>query len=202
MNKGSFLGVGVNDAAYKVSKTANVNGKRKIIWRCVYYTKWADMMRRCYNPKMLAERPSYLGCTVCDDWLYFSKFKAWMQAQDWEGKQLDKDLLVPGNKVYSPETCIFVSSEVNMFLVDRGASRGEWPIGVYFEKGNNKFKAQCSSIDSDKNRNLGRFDTPEEAHQAWLNCKLDQAYVLAARQTDLRVAAALISMYKNYGEVA
>ena len=58
-----------------------------------------------------------------------------MVEQDWEGLQLDKDLLVNGSKVYSRETCVFVSNQVNIFLTERGNDRGEWPIGVNWDNG-------------------------------------------------------------------
>ena len=74
--------------------------------------------------------PTYKGCSVSEEWLRFSNFKRWMEKQDWDGKQLDKDILFEGNKVYSAETCVFVTSVVNSFTSDSGAKRGEWLIGV------------------------------------------------------------------------
>lgn len=137
---------------------------------------------------------------MCDDWLYLSKFKSWMETQEWEGKQIDKDILSPGNKVYGPDVCVFVSREVNTFVTDSSKSRGTFPIGVYFEKDTGKYKSQCWSVEG-KRKNLGRFETPEEAHAAWLNFKLEQAHILSSRQDDARVAKALINRYENYVEI-
>ena len=121
-----------------------------------------------------------------------------MESQDFEGKQLDKDLLFEGNKVYSKETCVFVTRVVNMFTVDRSNDRGEWSIGVYWNKASEKFRAMCRNPLTKKQEHLGLFTCELEAHQAWLKRKLELATLLAAEQTDSRVARALIERYTNY----
>lgn len=196
MTRKILFGIGINDADYNVYKTAMINGKHTIIWCCTYYRRWSDMIRRCYNPKTIKIRPNYKDCFVCDEWLYFSNFKLWMEQQDWEGKDLDKDLLYPGNKIYSPETCVFVDRKINAFVTDRSNSRTEGLIGASFEKETGRFKASCQ--DEGRTINLGRYSTSEEAHKAWLAFKLEKAYKLAAEQTDPRVAEALIDRYENY----
>ena len=197
------FGVGINDADYVVKKmetTGYVNGVRKqrLVWTCPYYRVWLNMLQRCYSTKFQEKHPTYEGCSVSEEWLRFSNFRAWMVVQDWEGKQLDKDLLFEGNKVYSKETCVFVTRSVNIFTTDRGASRGEWSIGVNWHKGVNKFVAQVNNPFSKKKEHLGYFTFEPEAHQAWLNRKLELAHLLAAEQTDERVGKALIERYTNY----
>lgn len=113
------------------------------------------------------------------------------------GNQLDKDLLFEGNKVYSDENCVFVSPLVNSFTIDRGAARGEWLIGVAWNKRACKFQSQCSNPFTKKLENLGYFDCEQQAHQAWLKRKLELAHELAAIQTDARVAKALIDRYSK-----
>ena len=195
-------GVGINDADYVVTEweTIRVNGvrKKKLVWYCPYYRVWHGMLQRCYSTKFRERFPTYKGCSVSKGWLTFSNFRRWMEAQDWEGMQLDKDLLFEGNKVYSKETCVFVTREVNSFTTDSGASRGEWLIGVYWNKGDNKFKSQCSNPLTKKREYLGLFDSELEAHQAWLKRKLQLAHLLAVEQTDERVAKALVERYTNY----
>ena len=196
-------GVGINDADYVVKKQETigyVNGKRKqkLIWVCPFYRTWKGVLERCYSTKTQDNHPTYRGCTVSDEWLTFSVFKNWMEKQDWEDNQLDKDLLIEGNKVYSPETCVFVSGMVNNFTIDGGAARGECPIGVYWNKGEGKFKSQCRNPFTKKQEHLGYFTCEQEAHQAWLKHKLGLAHELAAIQTDPRVAEALINRYTNY----
>lgn len=191
-------GVGINDAEGNVTEHAIVNGKEKIIWRCPFYARWRDMLRRCYDEKLKKRAPTYEICSTIPEWLYLSKFKAWMETQEWEGKHLDKDLLFPGNKLYGPDTCIFIDQKVNKFLTDSNAARGEWPIGVSFNKRVGKYAVKCGTGAWRQNKNLGYFEDPEEAHKAWLDFKLQQAHILAADQTDERVAKALISRYENY----
>lgn len=199
-----IYGVGVYDADYSAQKCVyfgRSNGKqnRKVVWRCPFYQVWTSMLTRCYNDKYKLKQPSYKGVTVTDEWHLFSNFKVWMETQDWEGKQLDKDLLVRGNKIYSPETCIFVTRQVNVFLTDRSNDRGDLPIGVAFHKASGKFCANCSNPVTLKREWLGLFGCPEEAHRCWLSKKLEHAHTLAALQTDLRVAKALVDRYENYG---
>ena len=198
-------GVGINDADYVIKKWETigyVNGKRKrkLIWICPYYRAWKHMLERCYSTKYQERQPTYKGCSVSEDWLTFSNFRKWMEAQDFEGNQLDKDLLFEGNKVYSAKTCVFVSGMVNSFTTDRRASRGEWLIGVYWNKGANKFQSRCRNPFTKKSEHLGLFTSEQEAHKAWLKRKLGLARQLAAEQTDERVAKALIERYTNYGE--
>jgi hypothetical protein len=118
-----------------------------------------------------------------------------MEQQDWKGKQLDKDLLVHGNKTYGPEHCVFVSEQVNKFMNERTSARGEWPIGVVWHKGKSRFQSMCCNPFTKKSDYLGLFTCPNEAHQAWLKRKRELAHELAALQTDTRVAKALIDRY-------
>jgi len=198
-------GVGINDAGYVVVKweTIEVNGvrKRKRVWECPYYRTWTNMLERCYSTKFQERWPTYKGCSVSEEWLRFSNFKRWMESQVWEWMQLDKDILFAGNKVYSGETCVFVTSIVNTFTVDCRASRGEWLVGVYWNKEKGKFMSQCSNPFTNKREHLGLFTCEKEAHQAWIKRKLELAHLLAAEQTDERVAKALIERYTNLGDI-
>lgn len=193
-------GVGVNDADYEVYRYEKVNGKWKSVWKCPFYRKWQAMLERSYSQELHKKFNTYIDCSTAPEWHYFMTFRAWMVEQDWEGKELDKDLLFPGNKLYSSGTCIFVSPSVNKFLNQNKGNRENWPIGVSFRPENRQFQARCQDILSGKTKSLGYHDTAEEAHQAWLTFKLAQAKILASQQTDLRVAAALIDRYENYGK--
>lgn len=194
-------GVGTNDADYAVVKwgTVEVNGvqKQKQVWFCPYYRVWSNMLRRCYSAEYQERKPTYKGCSVSEEWLTFSLFKGWMEKQDWEGNQLDKDLLFQGNKTYSAETCVFVSQTVNKFINDGGNARGEWLVGMYWNKELEKFMSQCNNPFTGKQDYLGLFTSEQEAHQAWLKRKLELAHDLAAIQVDERVAKALISRYSK-----
>ena len=195
-------GVGINDADYAVTRweTIEVDGKRKqkLVWECPYYRVWHSVLKRCYSTKFQECFPTYRGCSVSEEWKIFSNFKLWMEEQDWEGKQLDKDLLFERNKVYSKETCVFVPSTVNNFTIERGNDRGELLIGVCWNKPAGKFKSSCRNPFTKKQEHLGYFTCELEAHQAWLKRKLELAHELAAVQTDERVAKALVERYTNY----
>lgn len=196
-------GVGINDADYVIQKGETIKCidgkiKQKLIWVCPFYRVWHSMLNRCYSSKYQERRPTYKGCSVSEEWLTFSNFRAWMVTQDWDGKQLDKDLLFEGNKIYSPDTCVFVSGMVNNFTIDSGASKGDLMIGVYWHKSTNKFRSKCCNPFINKQEHLGYFDSEQDAHNAWLNRKLELAKELAAIQTDERVAKALIARYTNY----
>lgn len=77
------------------------------------YQTWVSMLKRCYDQKLQARNPTYVGCSVCDEWHNFQAFAEWMATQDHEGKHLDKDIKVKGNKVYSPDVCLFVTQAEN-----------------------------------------------------------------------------------------
>jgi len=184
-------GIGVNDSPDPVYRKEKVKGKWRNAWVCPYYDVWQGMLKRCYSEVALKRRPTYQGCSVCPEWVYFMTFKAWMMTQDFEGKQLDKDILIEGNKVYSPETCRFVTGAVNKFLTDRGAARGEWPIGVIWNGTSSKFRARCRNPFTKKSEHLGYFDCPQAAHEAWRKRKHEIACALADLQDDPLMAKAL-----------
>ena len=199
MNK-LVYGVGVNDLGYRTQVKEEVTkngGKRtqKTVFRCKYYTVWVNMLQRCYSKKLLESYPSYIGTSVCSEWLSATAFKKWMEQQDWEGKCLDKDIVVPRSKLYSPETCAFVLPATNNFVIARDACRGEYPIGVCLFKHTGKYQALCRNPFIGKNEHLGLFSTPEEAHEVWRKRKHEIAQLVAATESDLRVVEALKKRY-------
>lgn len=136
-----------------------------------FYKLWKNMLERTYCLKTRYRRKSYKDVTVCEEWLNFQNFTKWCYSQSFSGcedqrgnhYELDKDILVKGNKVYSPETCCFVPHEINSLLVLGKSCRGEFVIGV--GKGNRKFTAQVSK--KGDTTYLGVFNTPEEAFSAY-----------------------------------
>ena len=194
MIKPTVYGVGFNDADYLVKPVIYVDGKAQRKY-CPYYRKWMQMMNRAYSTKLLETRPTYSDCFACDDWLYFSNFKKWMQSQDWQGKHLDKDILKKNNREYSPEYCVFIDPSVNTFILDCNKNRGVYPLGVYWDIPRKKYKAQCQDPFTRNRGYLGLFDTPLEAHKAWQKRKHELACRLADQQSDPRVADALRKRY-------
>ena len=136
------------------------------------YRTWEPMMRRCYNPKFHEKEPTYENCTVCEEWHNFQVYAKWDNENYYEVENermvLDKDILKKGNKIYSPDTCIFVPQRINMLFVKRDKLRGEFPIGVC--KNGNGFMAQLNKGNG-KQIYLGTYDTVEEAFQVYKQAK-------------------------------
>lgn len=171
-----IYGVGINDADYVTEQ--KIDGKRT---HCHFYLTWKSMIARCYSAKYQETRPTYIGCSVCEEWLTFSNFKEWMGNQDYTGKQLDKDILVSGNKTYSPELCLFVSSKINNLLFDHAAKRGNHPQGVCWRERKNKYVAEISI--NGKKKHLGHFDTVKSAEESYWDAKIQHIGEIAMQQT-------------------
>ncbi len=190
MGKKLVYGVGVNDADYPVSPRV-VGGRAT----CPFYAKWHGMIKRCYSEVYHAKKPTYSECIVCDEWLIFSNFKKWMEHQDWQGKQLDKDLLFRDNKVYSPDKCCFVTERTNSFLTDCAAARHVNLIGSHYNTRDGVFTAQCRNPFTLERERLGTFNDAQSAHEAWRKRKCEFAIMLAETESDPEVKAALTSRY-------
>lgn len=156
-----IFGVGINDYEENI---VDENGNIKY-----FYSVWHSMIRRCYSETHKKIGTSYIGCTVCDEWKYLSKFKEWFDKNYTFGCHLDKDILVQDNRVYSPETCCFVPQYINSLITDHRAARGKYMLGVV--KSKNGFTA-CVNCDG-KSVHLGTFDTEIEAHNTYVKAKKD-----------------------------
>lgn len=189
------FGVGVNDSASPVTTHETINGHQKCIWRCDAYQSWTSMLRRCYSPIFHLKSPTYIGCSVDTEWTLFSRFKDWMHSNEWRDSDLDKDLLFPGNRIYSKEKCVFISRKLNCFITHKSLVRGIHPIGVHWNIPRNKFCAQCDNPFTGKKENLGYFTCPNQAHEAWRKRKHQHALTYADMQEDERVAQALRIRY-------
>lgn len=117
------------------------------------------MIARCYSKNQGKYTPSYKGCSVCEEWLTFSNFKSWMETQDWEGKELDKDLLGDGT-LYSPETCCFITKHMNLLLSSYPRSKG-----FSFMKSKGKWRAYYNHPITRKHKHIGLYGTKEDAEK-------------------------------------
>ena len=164
------------------------------------YNCWDFMIERCYNEKRNVKNKNYTNVVVCEEWHNFQNYAEWYEKSYIEGFELDKDLLQQDveNKIYSPETCIFIDCTVNLFLASGKGIRNKNPNDVYKIKNSSKYTCRCSNPFTRKIEFIGNFDCPEEAHTAWLTRKLELAKLLAAKQNDPRVAEALLDRYENY----
>lgn len=127
--KHKIYGVGINDTL-KLSNTKP-------------HKLWLGILERCYSEKTKEKRKTYIGCSVCEEWLLFSNFKKWFDENYIEGWHLDKDILVKGNRVYSPQTCCFVPQEINSLLTNRRLHRGKLPVGV--KRSGKFFVSECQN---------------------------------------------------------
>lgn len=166
-HKKLVYGIGVNDLLNESKTIAN--------------QVWIDMIRRCYTKDMQDKFPSYKGCTVCEEWKLFSAFKKWFNNHYIEGWQLDKDILVKGNKIYSPQTCCFVPNDINTVLIKPVKKKCVYR-GVTFDRVNNKYMARITMFG--KTKNLGRYDSPEKAYLTYKQEKEKYIKELANKHKD------------------
>jgi len=185
-------GVGVNDWVGKIK----VDGKP-----IKEYKLWQNMLERCFDEKLKQRQPTYEGVTCSKEWLSMTTFiedVSQMRGYDLIGWELDKDIIQKRSKLYSKDTCCFVPLEVNSLLVKRDNSRGEYPVGVCFDKHVGKFKAQLRI--NGKTKHLGYFSTPKEAFQVYKLAKEAHIKVVAhewKHLLDERVFQALLTYEVN-----
>ena len=208
INKKPVEDFGINDVDYVVSKfeyiedfTKGGNRKKVQVWECPYYTKWSGMLTRAYSADYHKRRPTYIGCSVSEDFKYLSDFIKWLDSQpdkDWKNKQLDKDFLIEGNKHYSPETCVLLGVKVNSFINEGGRTADNtYLIGAQLSGSKvNPFMAYCSDPFGRYKRYIGMYKTELEAHLAWKDRKHKYACELAELEPDPRVKEILINKYK------
>ena len=177
-------------------------GKYKTTFKskiCKNYQTWRCMMQRCYDEKSQEKQISYKNTTVCEEWHNFQNFAEWMEnnynPETMQGWQLDKDILIKGNKIYSPDTCCFVPQEINIQFIKSNSVRGEFPIGVCYIKKRNVF---MSYFNKNKKRYfLGHFNTIEKAFQAYKTAK-EQAIKEAADEWKDKIVPRVYQAMYNY----
>ena len=185
-------GVGVNDR----SRPAYFNNKAT-----KEYDHWVGMLERCYGKnKHIKSRPTYESCECSENFKSYSYFYDWCQSQvgfknsEW---QLDKDILIEGNKLYSEDTCVFVPCDINNFLTSRKKQNRSGYTGVSFHKASGKYAAQISF--GGKRKHLGLFENPKDGENFYLLVKRRMAIELIEKyksNLDERVVDALLSKYK------
>lgn len=153
------------------------NAQRDPIYRKAY-SRWYNLLQRCYSPEFKKKNPTYTRSRMCDEWLTFSKFYDWLASFDnWESLEIDKDLL--SGYFYSPETCLLIPKKLNCFLTfSQSTNTSMIGVNYYTPKGQKQgvFRATISMKRYGKtsNKHLGHFNTPLEGHLAWLEAKINQ----------------------------
>jgi hypothetical protein len=192
-----LYGWGVYDQETPYYSRLKIGSKYKIN-SCPYFVKWFSMLMRVFDTKYLEKYPSYKCASICEEWKYFSNFKAWVDNQpnkNWVNCHLDKDLL-SAKKHYSPNTCVFISEQLNNFILVT-KRRGKCLLGVSIEPKSkiNPYKVGCSNPFTKKNDFVGNFSNELEAHKAWQARKHQHALALSELQSDQRVIKVLQEMY-------
>ena len=148
---------------------AKENGKQTKV-----YKTWQSMLQRCYDEKYHKRKPTYIGCAVCEEWHNFQNFAKRYYENYYEvGNErmhLDKDILVKHNKIYSPDTCMFVPQTINNLFVKNNKNRGKSVIGISLHKCG-KYVAKCHLINLEtgksKQKTLGYYDTQEKGFEVY-----------------------------------
>ena len=153
----------------KMSKLVYNYGNNDVLFNVIIdgkqikeYKLWTSMLQRCYSKTFQDKNPTYIDCKVCDEWLKFSNFYSYCQQnKQWLdlGYQLDKDLLIKNNKLYSPSTCLWLPKELNDIILTNKKSRGDLPLGVTL--GYKKFRVAMNM--NGKLKHFGSYETKEEA---------------------------------------
>ena len=181
-NRKLIYGVGTNDANYTVN--INIDGER---YMDPAYQAWHSMLSRAISPTTKNKNPTYTNVMVCEEWLLFSNFRRWWLENYKEGFHLDNDILKPNNNIYAPKTCVYVPQWLNTFITDRKRARGKYKIGLYLDAQRGKYRAKCRNPITNKSECLGRFSSEEEAHEAWLNRKLEIAKLLKNEMDNIHI---------------
>lgn len=173
---------GWNPTTQKYDTTHKVEGKSKFYLEYSYYH---NMRTRATNPNYRKLYPTYEGCTMSEEWEDFQEFARWCWQQKGFGEDhmcLDKDILFPKNKIYHPDRCVFIPNLVNSFMTFR-RSKQSLPTGVSWSEAEGKYKVYCSQLNG-KNKTLGRFNCPNEAHEVYKRFKIGMAKLLAEMHED------------------
>lgn len=162
------------------------------------YKTWVNMFEKCYSEKYQEKNPYYKGCKVAEIWHDYSNFYKWYNENYYEVKnekmQLDKDIVVKGNRIYSPETCVFVPSHINSLIANSKRTRGNYPVGVTYRPERHRFVARISM--DNKISNIGSFATANEAFNAYKVVKEKHIQEIADRYSPYIPAKLYDSMYK------
>jgi hypothetical protein len=103
-----------------------------------------------------------------------------MRSQQWQGLELDKDILGDGSRTYSPAFCAFVPQYLNQIInCIKPKVEGSCLIGTRRNR-RGTFEAKCNIGDS-KSVGLGTYETEILAHRAWQTEKAKQIEIAVNR---------------------
>ncbi len=119
LQRGNVIRGSVKDVMIPTVEGVGYLGTNKHVTKHPSYHCWKHMIVRCYSENYHSNRESYKDCSVVPEWHNYCNFVKWFDSNYREGYHLDKDLLVQGNRVYSPENCCFIPPEINTIIVEK-----------------------------------------------------------------------------------
>ena len=169
--------------------TPKVNGKHTQV-----YSVWRSMFNRCYNPNQSEKNSTYQDCEVCEQWHDFQVFAKWYESQPFSnlGYEIEKDLLIEGNRVYSPATCLLAPKAINSLFRGHKKNDENMPMGVYKRSNGYLSMVRIDGVLI----NLGVFSDIEGASKAYQKAKKEYAKQKALEwqdRIDKRLFDALIA---------
>lgn len=179
-------GVGINDVDEITNYGKDENGKEI---RCPLYMRWKNLLSRCYLPSVYGHKVNarYEFCTVDERWFKRSNFNSWMRSHEgWENMEIDKDLLVPGNTVYGPDTCCLLPSEVNSLLIDQVSKHGHLK-GVAI-----RGKSFYATFNDKNKRKYIKCANEQEAHEVYKKYRYRQLIEATSLVKEQKIKDALV----------
>lgn len=190
-----IMGVGTNDYNGKISDNPMIKHA---------YDVWSGVLQRCYPRTIHKKTKSIEGSKVCDEWTLFSNFLNWYKENypqhlvD-QGVKLvmDKDLLSGDDKLYSPDTCVFLPMPVNQFIGQRKSWGETGHTGVYpVHNRRVGFMARIKPFKSNQRKYLGYFSTIEDASQAYQEARAVEAERVKSYMRDLGYSEDIVNKIK------
>ena len=166
------------------------------------YSMWDHMLERSLSNVWKQKYPTYKDTYCCENWLIASNFAKFTKGTSLHGLELDKDILVENNKIYSPNTCLLVPQNINKFIINTNKT-STYMLGVTYESDRNKFRARINNPFTSKREDLGRFDSELMAHIAWCEKKAEftEQYIQQGHHYLNRILSKLQSCISNAIEV-
>lgn len=135
------------------------------------YTSWKNLMKHCGSDEN--------DCTVCEEWLDFQSFAEWYDSHNTyrDDYRLTKGLLVNSN-IYSPDTCHLLPRAFGDLRLDSLSK-----LEGYLPTRSGKYIAKIAV--EGKTIQLGSFDSPSEALEAYALAKEKQVIAVTREYRDI-----------------
>lgn len=160
----------VNDFKSRAGLWVRSMSHKNTCYQTFSCNRYDNIKLRCLTGGSVQQKhPSYVGCYMSDNFEDFQYFADWHTSQvgyNCDNYDLDKDLLIEGNKEYSEKYCVLIPKSLNVFLTDKKMVTGKSPIGYYWNTDHLKYRAKVSCPERGE-VGLGYFDRKEDAFEAY-----------------------------------